>query len=82
MIKKLNLDKALRAKKLMLMILGLICAASFWIFLVQFTLPKAKDATIEVTVYKQESQMTEVERLMYLNNLKKKEKKRMMLQPI
>lgn len=64
------------------MFLGLFCAASFWIFLVQFTLPKAKDATIEATVMMQEKNMSEVERLMYLNTLKKKEQEKLMMKPL
>lgn len=75
--KNLHLSNALRTRKLILMILGFVCAASFWIFLVQYTLPKAKEATIEATVIMQQNNMSEVEKLMYLNILKKKEKEKM-----
>lgn len=74
----------LRTRKLVLMILGFTCAAAFWLLVVQYSLPLSKQASIEISVLKHQSQMTTVEKLIYLNKLKNKEKKKqaMALQPI
>lgn len=58
------------------MVLGFICAAAFWLLVVQYSLPLSKQASIEISVLKQESKMTTVEKLIYLNKLKNKEKKK------
>jgi len=70
----INLSQAVRARKLLLLLGGFLCAAFFWMVLVQYTLPMSKMATIELSVLEQESKMTHVEKLMYLNKLKKREK--------
>jgi len=59
------------------MTLGLACAAAFWLVLVQYSLPLAKDASIEISSLKITSKMSTVEKLMYLNKLKNKERKKM-----
>lgn len=59
------------------MALGLVCAIAFWLVLVQYSLPLSKDASIEISAFKITSKMTTVEKLMYLNKLKNKERKKM-----
>ena len=59
------------------MALGLVCAAAFWLVLVQYSLPLSKDASIEISLFKITSRMTTVEKLSYLNKLKNKESKKM-----
>ena len=66
------------------MTLGLLCALAFWLVLVSYSLPLSKDASIEISAVKATEKMTTVEKLMYLNKLKNKERKKMemsILQP-
>jgi type II secretory pathway component PulM len=72
----MKLSQALRTRKLILMLAGFSCSAIFWMILVQYTLPRSKSATIELTVMRQESKMTKVEKMMYFNKLKNRERKR------
>ena len=65
----------IRTRKAILLLAAFFLAASFWVFLVQYTLPRAKMAKIELEVMSLESKMSPLEKLLHLNKLKKKEKK-------
>lgn len=61
-------------KRGVMVVLALMVVLLFWLFLSQFVIPASKDSNIRLRILEQESTLSEFDRLVIMNQIKKKEK--------
>jgi hypothetical protein len=72
--RNLNDPNSLKEKRIVLMILAGLVVLLYWILLTQFALPASKSANIELRKAELDAKMSDFEKLVYLNQMKKKER--------
>lgn len=70
----LNDPGALKEKRTVLFVLAALVVLLYWIVLTQFALPASKSANIELRTAELDAKMSDFEKLVYHNQMKKKEK--------
>lgn len=72
--RSLNDPSALKEKRTVLLVLAALVVLLYWIVLTQFALPASKSANIELRRTELDAKMSDFEKLVYHNQMKKKEK--------
>ena len=72
--RSLNDPSALKEKRTVLFVLAALVVLLYWIVLTQFALPASKSANIELRRAELDAKMSDFEKLVYHNQMKKKEK--------
>lgn len=61
-------------RRLVMIILSILLVLLYWLVLSQFALPESKEANIKLKVIEQETNLSEFDKLVIMNQIKKREK--------